>query len=38
MANKVAYMDNLGGCHVEVLDEINSKFDWKDKLMVTLII
>jgi hypothetical protein len=29
VANKFVYMDNLGGCHVEVLDDINSKFNRK---------
>jgi hypothetical protein len=31
VANKVAYMDNLRGYHVKVLDEINLKFGRKDE-------
>jgi hypothetical protein len=29
VANKFAYLENLRGCDVEVLDEVNSKFNEK---------
>jgi hypothetical protein len=35
MANRVAYVEHLEGYHVEVLDESNSKFNGKNKLMLT---
>jgi hypothetical protein len=43
VTNKFAYMDNLRGCHVKVLNKINSKFNKKlekinaNKLMLTII-
>jgi hypothetical protein len=33
MTNKFAYVNNLWGCHVKILDKINSKFNGKlDKI------
>jgi hypothetical protein len=38
VANKVAYINNLEGWHMKILDEINSKFDENDEFILTLII
>lgn len=35
MANKDAHIDNFWGCHIDVLNIVNSKFDGKDKFMLT---
>jgi hypothetical protein len=35
LTDRVTYMDNLKGCHVELLNRIKSKFNGKNKLMLT---
>jgi hypothetical protein len=35
VANKVACVNNLGGSQMEILDEINSKFEGNKELMLT---